>query len=213
MRKIAFIVFLIPFCILHVQAQAKLTPAEYTVFASVLKGIYKENRETYANRSEFVFLNETKLDPELELPSERKYKNLVKDFVLKNKIAGIIEKKFPRGAYSDTYHLVSQAEVDELLEQGRVESDRQRAEVERQNALNTSEGYVMFMGSYWTPFFQKYPESSGLHILSRVGFSGRFAMVQVKGDHGWNGFSRTYILKKVTGKWKIISANGTEWIS
>jgi hypothetical protein len=213
MRKIAFIIFLIPFFLLNVAAQAKLTPAEYTVFASVLKGIYKENRETYANKSEFVFLNETKIDPELELPSERKYKNLVKDFNRKNKIPGILEKKFPRGAYSDAYYLVSQAEVDELLERGRIESDRRRAEVEKLNASGTANGYVMFMGTFWTPFFQKYPESSGLHILSRVGFSGRFAMVQVKADRSFTGFSRIYILKKITGKWKIISANGTEWIS
>lgn len=210
MQKIAFLIFLILFCFFNASAQTKLTKAEYAVYASVLKVLYKENRETYANKSEFVFLNETKVDRELDLPSENKYKNLVEDFSRKNKTQGIIEKKFPSGAYSDTYYLVSQAEIDELLERGRIESEQRRAKAKQ---LNPSVVYKDVPVGYWLPFFQKYHESSGLHILSRVGFSRQFAMVQIKADHGWNGFSRTYVLKKVNNKWRIITFSGSTWSS
>lgn len=154
-------------------------------------------------------LNETKVDSELDLPSSRKHKNLVKDFNRKNSTLGIVEKKFPQGAYSETYYLVSQTEVDELLEKGRIELEKRRAE----RKLNSSAIYAELPTETWMPFYQKYPESSGLHILSRVGFSGQFALVQVKGDHGWNGFSRTYVLKRIKGKWEIITFSGSEWIS
>ena len=208
MQKIAFLILLIIFCNFNFSAQTKLMQEEYAVYATVLKVIYKENRETYSNKSEFVFLNETKVDTELELPSSRKYKSLVKDFNRKNTTSGIIEKKFPRGAYSETYYLVSQKEVDELLERGRTEKRRLAAKESNQSAN------IIFPPTFiWMPFYQKYPESIGLHTLSRVGFSGQFAMVQVKADHGWQGFSRTYILRKAKDKWRIISFCGNDWIS
>ena len=202
--------FLDSFCAFNLSAQTKLTQEEYAVYASVLKVIYKENRETYSNKSEFVFINETKVDPELELPSSRKYRNLVKDFNRKNSFSGIVDKKFPRGAYSETYYLVSQAEVDELLEEGRVEAEKRRAE---RKLNNPNVRYIETGTETWITFYQKYPESSGVHALSRVGFSGQLAMVQVKGERSWNGFTRNYILKKVKGKWKIITSSGSEWIS
>lgn len=210
MKKIAFLIFSILFCTFNLSAQTKLTQEEYAVYASVLKIIYKENRETYSNKSEFVFINETKVDPELELPSGRKYRNLVKDFNRKNSIPGTIEKKFPREAYSETYYLVSQDEVNELLEEGRIEAEKRRAE---RKLKNPNVNYIETGTETWITFYQKYPESSGVHILSRVGFSGQFAMVQVKGERSWNGFTRNYILKKVKGKWKIITSSGSEWIS
>ena len=103
MQKITFLIFSILFCGFSLSAQTKLTQAEYTVYASVLKVIYKENRETYSNKSEFVMLNETKVDPELELHSDRKYRTLTNNFNRRNSTPGIVEKKFPRGAYSETY--------------------------------------------------------------------------------------------------------------
>lgn len=209
MQKIAFLIFFILFCGSNLLAQTNLTPEEYAVYASVLKVIYKENRETYSNKSEFVFINETKVDPEVDLPSSRKYKNLVKDFNRKNSTPGIVEKKFPHGAYSETYYLVSQAEVDELFEKGRVEAEKLRAEAK----LNSPGIYIESPTIVCVSFYQKYPESSGHYTLSRVGFSGQFAMVQVKGDICWNGFSRNYILKKVKGKWKIVNFSGSDWIS
>ena len=132
MQKIAFLIFLILFCAFNLSAQTKLTQKEYDVYVSVLKVIYKQNRETYSNKSEFVFINETKVDPELELPSSRKYRNLVKDFNLRNSFPGIVEKKFPRGAYSETYYLVSQAEIDNLNEKARIEYEKRYA-VEKLN--------------------------------------------------------------------------------
>lgn len=207
MQKIAFLIFAILFCGLNLSAQTKLTQEEYAVYASVLKVIYKENRETYSNKSEFVIIDETKIDPELELPSDRKYRNLVKDFNQKNSTQGMVERKLPRGAYSETYYLVSQTEIDDINEKARIEYEKRYA-VEKLNPSIANPG-----GSSWTMFYQKYPEASGYYSLSRVGFSGQFAMVQVKGDLGWNGFSRTYILKRVKGKWRIVTFSGSEWIT
>lgn len=209
MQKIVFLIFLILFCGFNVSAQAKLTQEEYVVYASILKVIYKENRETYSNKSEFVFANETKVDPELELPASKRYKHLVDDFNRKNLTPAMIEKKFPRGAYSETYYLIAQAEIDELFEKGLVEAEKLRVEAESSSSGRS----VASPTTDCIPFYQKYPESSGHYNLSRVGFSGRFAMVQIKGDLCWNGFSRNYILKKIKGKWKIITFEGTESIS
>jgi hypothetical protein len=206
MQKISILIFLILFCSLNFPAQTKLTQEEYAVYESVLKVIYEKNRETYSNKSEFVILDETKVDLELKLPPSKNYRNLIKDFTQKNSTPGILEKRLPSGEYSEKYYLVSRTEVDELLEKGRIELEKRRAEAK----LNSSSTYYFPVGE-WLPFFQKYPESSGLHILSRVGFSGQFALVQVKGNHGWNGFSRNYILKKVKGEWSIITILGSVW--
>jgi hypothetical protein len=127
MQKIAFLIFLILFCVFNLSAQTKLTQEEYAIYASVLKVIYKENRETYSNKSEFVIVNETKVDTELELPSDKKYRTLAKAFNRRNLIPGIVEKKFPRGAYSETYYLVSQAEIDDINEKARIEYEKQYA--------------------------------------------------------------------------------------
>jgi hypothetical protein len=207
MQKKVFFIFVILFCGLNLTAQTKLTQKEYAVYASVLKVIYKENRETYSNKSEFVILDETKVDPELELPSGRKYKKLVENFKQKNSTSGIVEKKFPRGACSKNYYLVSQAEIDDINEKARIEYEKRYA-VEKLNPSIANPG-----GSTWTLFYQKYPEASGYYSLSTVGFSRQFAIIQVKGDLGWNGFSRTYILKRVKGNWKIVTFSGSEWIS
>lgn len=207
MRKIAFLISLIIFCEFNFFAQAKLTQEEYAVYASVLKAIYKENREAYSNKSEFVFLNETKVDSELDLPSSRKYKHLVKDFNRKNSTPGIVEKRFPRGTYSETLYLVSRAEVEELTEKGRVEAEKIHAKAK----VNSSGTYIESPTIGCRPFYQKYPESSGHYTISRVGFSGQFAMVQVKGDLCWNGFSLTYILKRINGKWRIVTLSGSKW--
>ena len=210
MQKIAFLIILILFCGFNLSAQTKLAQEEYAVYATVLKVIYKENRKTYSNKSEFVILNETKVDPEIDLPSSKKYKNLVKDFNRKNSTPGIVEKKFPRGAYSETYYLISQTEVDDLLEKGRIEAEKRLEEAKK---LNPSVRIMRSPTSTWILFYQKYPESSGLYILSRVGFSGQFAMVQITGDHSWYGFSRNYILKREKTKWRIITFSDNEWIS
>jgi hypothetical protein len=205
--KVLSLSIIILFCVFHLSAQTKLTNAEYAVYESILKVLYKKNRETYSNKSEFVFLNKTKVDPELDLPSQRKYKYLAKEFIRKNKTPAIIEKKFPPGTYSETYYLVPQTEIDDINEKARIEYEKRYA-VEKSNPSIANPG-----GSSWTMFYQKYPEASGYYSISRVGFSEQFAMAQIKGDLGWTGFSRTYILKRVKGKWRIITFSGSEWIT
>ena len=102
---------------------------------------------------------------------------------------------------------MSQAEIDDINEKARVEFEKQYA-IDKLNPSIANPG-----GSSWAMFYQKYPEASGYYNLSRVGFSGQFAMVQVKVDLGWNGFSRTYILRRVKSKWRIVTFSGSELIS
>lgn len=207
MWKMSFIIWLVLFFNITLPAQTKLTQEEYAVYASVLKEIYEENREAYSNKSHFVILENTKAEAESSFDSNRKYRNLVKDFKRKNLTSGIIEKKLPAGDYSETYYLVSQAEIDELFEKGRIEYDRRYAE----KKLNKSD---FGMGdTKWSAFYEKYPEASGYYSLSRVGFNGRFAMVQVTRRDIYSGFSRTYILGKIKGRWQSVAAGGGEWVA
>ena len=104
--------------------------------------------------------------------------------------------------------MVSQNEIDKLFGQGRLELERQN-EAQKLATIKT----VDICGSvYWTPFYEKYPEAWGYYRLSRVGFSRTFAMVMVEREDVCGGFSRTYILKKTHGKWKIVTWMGTEWV-
>jgi hypothetical protein len=204
MQKVAFIFLLILFCGFDVLGQTKVTREEYAVYASVLKVIYKDNRQTYSNKSHFVILEKTKVDPELDLPSGKRYKDLVESYKRNNLTSGLIEKKFSVGAYSQTYYLVTQNDIDELFEKGEIEF-RKRYEIDKLNRSILNPG-----GTTWTFFYDKYPEASGYYSLSRVGFNKTLAMVQVKREDIYSGFSRTYILKKVKGKWKIVTFSGTE---
>ncbi len=201
------LIFLILVCGTSLLGQTRLESEEYAVYASVLKSIYEHNRDTYSNKSEFVIINQTMIDPEVEMPSEKKYRSLINDFNRANLFSAVIERNFPPGEYSETYHLVSQAEIDELNEKGRIEY-KQRFAKDRLDPTIINPGGVRY-----TVFFEKYPESSGYYSPSRVGFSGQHAVVQVKGDLGWRGFSRFYLLKKLNGEWQITNFGGIEWIS
>lgn len=207
MRKLVLTIVFAITCASVVVGQAKLTSKDYAVYAHVLREIYKHNRETYSNKSEFVIVDKTRTDPELEMPSERRYRAVVKDFERKNAYSAAIERRLPRGAYSKTYYLVPQSEIDELNEKGRIEFEKRYA-IDKLNPQIANPG-----GAPYTVFYQKYPEASGYYYLSRVGFSGQTAIVQVEGDLGWNGFSRIYILKKIKGIWRTISVSGMELIS
>jgi hypothetical protein len=208
MKKIVLTISLILFCAPNLLSQAGITQEEYAVYASVLRDIYKDNRQIYSNKSHFVILKNTKIDPELDLTPSKRYKGLVAAFKRANLTSGIIERKFPLGAYSETYYLVTKNEIDELFEKGKVEFDK-RYEIEKNQMGLANPG-----GTTWIPFYEKYPEASGYYSLSRVGFNGLFAMVQVKRDDIHSGFTRTYILKKVKGKWKIVTLlSSSEWVT
>jgi hypothetical protein len=161
-------------CVSAAVGQAELAERDYAVYAHVLREIYKHNRETYSNKSEFVIVNKTQTDPELELPRGKQYRTLVDAFKRNNKSSSTLERKFPRGAYSETYYLLSQAEIDELEEKGRVEYEKRKA-IDKSNPCIINPGGVSY-----TVFYQKYPESSGYYYLSRVGFSGQLAWFRLR---------------------------------
>jgi hypothetical protein len=208
MKKLVVSLLLILFYVTNLFGQTRIRPEEYAVYASVLRVVYKDNHLTYSNKSHFVILNVTNVDPELDLDSSSKFKALFRDFNRRNLTSGVIEARFPLGAYSETYYLVAPKEIDELFEKGQAEFDK-KFEVEKLN-----KGILNPVGSTWMPFYEKYPEASGYYSLSRVGFNGSFAMVQVKRNDIHTGFTRAYILKKVKGKWKIVSLlSGSEWVT
>jgi len=208
MKKLVVSFFLILFGASNLLAQTIITKEEYAVYASVLSVIYKDNRQTYSNKSHFVILNVTKVDAELDLTSSKRYKALFGDFKTRNVTPGVIETRFPLGAYSETYYLVPPAQIDELFEKGLAEFDK-RYEVEK-----LIKGLLNPGGSTWKPFYEKYPEANGYYSLSRVGFNGLLATVQVKREDVNSGFSRAYVLKKIKGEWKIVDLiSASEWIS
>jgi hypothetical protein len=204
MKKLAFTILLILFCASTLVGQARVTQEEYAVYAAVLRVIYRENRQTYSNKSHFVILKTTQIDPELDLPSGRRYRALVKDFKRMNLNPGVIERRLPNGAYSERYYTVTQDEIDELFKRGKIEFDK-RYEVEK-----SVKGLANPGGTTWGPFYENFPEANGYYSLSRVGFDGIFAMVQVKREDVGRGFSRIYIMKRVKGKWMVVSSSGIE---
>ena len=206
-KKSGLLIFLILVGVSSLLAQAKIGAKEYEVYASVLEGIYQDDRASHSGKNEFVFINQTKVDPELELPKSRKYRSLVNDFKRKNRSSAILEKRFPPGAYSESYQLVSQAEIDAINKKARLEYEKRYA-VDKLNPSIENPG-----GWSWATFYQTYPDASGYYYLSRVGFTGQFAIVHVKADLGWKGFSRIYILKRTKAKWETISSSGGEWVS
>jgi len=179
------------------------------VYSSVLNVIYKENRKTYSGKGHFVVLNISTTGNGPSTPSDEKYAALIRDFEKRNLTSVFLQKRLPIGVHSKTYYLVSQNEIDKLFGQGRLELERQN-EAQKLATIKT----VDICGSvYWTPFYEKYPEARGYYRLSRVGFSRTFAMVMVEREDVCGGFSRTYILKKTHGKWKIVTWMGTEWVA
>ncbi|HMT08974.1 MAG TPA: hypothetical protein PKA82_13295 [Pyrinomonadaceae bacterium] len=206
-KKSGLLIFLLLVVVSDILAQAKISAKEYEVYSSVLERIYQDNRATHTGKNEFVFINQTKVDPELELPKSRKYRSLVNNFKRTNASPGIVEKKFPRGEYSESYQLVSQAEIDALNEKGRLEYEKQRASDRLNPSIENPGGWS------WATFYKAYPDSSGYYYLSRVGFAGKFAIVHIKGDLGWKGFSRIYILKRKNTNWETISYSGSDWVS
>ncbi|MBL8180837.1 MAG: hypothetical protein JNL64_04430 [Blastocatellia bacterium] len=207
LKKSGTLILLILVGVSNLSAQVKITAKEYDVYASVLEDIFQDNRVIRAGKNEFVIINQTKVDPDLELPKSRKYRSLVNDFKRKNRLSGIVEKRFPSGAYSESYQLVSQAEIDALNKKARLEYEKRYA-VDKLNPSIVNPG-----GWPWATFYQTYPDASGYYYLSRVGFFGQFAILHVKANLGWTGFSRIYILKRFKAKWETISTNGSEWVS
>jgi hypothetical protein len=130
MKKLVLSVLLILFYVPHLFGQTSIRQEEYAVYASVLRVIYQDNRRTYSNKSHFVILKATNVDPELDPAYGKRFKALFGDFKRRNLIPGVIEERFPLGAYSETYYLVTPAEIDELFEKGQAEFDK-RYEVEK----------------------------------------------------------------------------------
>ena len=208
MKKLVVLVFLSLCYASNPVAQTRIGPEEYAVYSGVLRDIYRHNRRTYSNKSHFVILNVTSFDSELALASSKTFPGLFRDFKRRNRTSGLIETRFPLGAYSQTYYLVAPEEIEELFEKGQAEFNK-RLEAERLN-----KGLLNPGGSTWMPFYKKYPEANGYYSLSRVGFNGSFAMVQVKRNDTDSGLTRAYILQKVKGKWKIVNLmSGSEWIT
>ena len=173
---------------------------EQAVYASVLGRIYEQNQETYLNARDFVVLSETWVNQEVEDSSEvRRYGQLLSDFKRVN------SSKFRHEALPvKNYHLIDQAEVDKLFAEGEA--------LYKQAVAKQEPGRIILGTEYWIPFGKKYPDSVGLHKLSKVGFDKKntLALVNVTFESNLSGFSRMYVLKKKKGVWSILEWSGKE---
>lgn len=209
--KLLLAILILSFCSYLTLGQAtKVKAAEYAIYAAVLREIYKENRRDYSNGSHFVFLDNTLTSDDFSSPTQRKFRLLVTTFRKSIRHQGSIERNFPRGEYSKTYHLISQDKLDELFREGQTEYEKQKKAEEKSQKI----GEIDFCGSVsWQPFYRNYPEASGYYKLSRVAFSGNLAMVRVRREDVCGGFDLTHILKKTRKGWNLIWSAGSHWVS
>lgn len=205
--KIVFANLLILFCSLAFSAQPIVTREEYTVYGTILKEIYKEKMENEweisgkKGKHAFVILDKTKiLEPSLISFNEILRKlNVSKDFILKNRSFVSLRRIFP---VNYQYSLVTQNKIDELLEFGRKEVEKERQKTQRIKAGCDDD--------FWQSFRKSYANAEGYYQFSRVGFSPNktFARVDVYGTgSSWNS-NTTYVLRKVKERWKVYVAEG-----
>lgn len=194
---------LVIFSGLNVYGQTKLDQEEYEVYKTILNEIYRENKQTYANKSHFVVLQKTKTDPELNMDFvSTKYKFLIELFITTNQAPAIVEYKLP----FETYYLVTEREIGDLFKLGEIESRKRRATDDNNDIIQNP-------GTEWKPFYRKYPEASGYYSISRVAFdpNGSLAMAHVRRDDIHSGFSNIYILKKQKTEWRIVEISSRVW--
>ena len=140
-------------------------------------------------------------------------KGVWKDYEQKNQTASTLERLFP---VKHTYHLVTQSELDKFFEEGEIRQKQWREEKKRREEESGKKKIIFETGAeVWIPFYEKYAESQGYYSFSRVGFSPnkQFALLCVKNDSNLTGFTNTYLLKKVKGKWEILRESSSQWIS
>lgn len=210
--KILFSILILSLCahLTFSQKETKVTAAEYKIYASILRRIYKDNRRDYSNESHFVFVDKTLTSTDFNEPTEKKFRPLVRMFKELIQLPGLIERKFPRGGYSKTYYLISQGELDELFRVGQIEYEKREAEESREQRVREAD----LCGSiHWQPFYRRYPEASGYYKLSRVALRSNLAMARVQREDVCGGFDMTYILKKTKKRWIEIWSAGSHWVS
>lgn len=178
---------------------------EYAVYSSVLRKVYADDRKTYSSCCEFVIVANTKTDKEAWEDSFdfAKDGNLFKDFERKNTTTEPLSRRLPFAVY----HFVSEEELDKLFAEGKAIYEAAKARQKPNEIILGTE--------YWIPFYTKYPESAGVHTLSRVGFDAKrsLALVNVTFRSNLVGFSRMYVLSKKGRQWSILNWSGMESIS
>ena len=186
------------------RAQEKVSSNEYAVYGVVLSELYRENLGADSGKPVLVIQMET----HASVASGSPYQNLERDFYRMNWIRANIEKQLPPADYAATYYLILKAEIDELLERGTAEWKKQYDRQNEYAKLNNLPLTPATNGPAWKLFYEKFPGAGAYYTFSRVGFSGRFAMVNVSWRSEDCELSSTYILRKVRRVWKVYSAAG-----
>ena len=68
----------------------------------------------------------------------------------------------------------------------------------------------------WKTFYEKYPGSGGIVLLSAVGFSSDGSLAMVYMGHSCGGLcggGTTHILRKIDGKWTEAGKSSCAWAS
>jgi hypothetical protein len=71
------------------------------------------------------------------------------------------------------------------------------------------------LDKFWTKFYKKYPNSSGIVFFSNVGFNDRYDQAFVYAGRSCGGLCASgdyFLLRKLNGKWTIVQDQGL-WVS
>lgn len=240
MKKIILAILLLAFCNFNLLGQSSVTKEEYEVYTTVFEKYFE-----YFNPNKSVIniaiLQDT-ISSDLEKSLNDKHfsdyfysmflsaqltrtdlEDLVENFVETNKNSVRLEKQIPT---EYEYSLVTKAEIEALLEEGRKENVEYYKKCSPCAANSgCAHQYKLcrqdekcspcVVNPYtWQPFYKKYRNSRGYYSLSRVGFGKdkKYALVYINMDGEGRRDLRFYVLNKVNDKWEIYKSFGGGWI-
>jgi hypothetical protein len=199
-------VFAICTCLSTCPAQDRITPEEYSIYSVVLQHISREKRRKGVSKLGFVILSETKREI---LPWDREPRGgrgLRANYRKRNKTSLTLEPEFPANY---NISLMSNQELDQLLEKGKLEAAV--AEKEFRKTHDQRYGYRPGCDTLWRYFYAKLPEgldTYGPYRFTRIGFSTnhRFAFVEIDGTGCSWGYHGSFILIRTKKGWIVHTA-------
>ena len=197
--------------------QARITAEEYSMYAIVLKEIYREQRRTDHKKYLMVLLSRSSSEPVPELSRadqkppgwkrDKRMKGLWENFDRRNKLPVSFQHKFP---VKFGVEIVDREQIAVLIEKGKIETENE--ERNRREKLGTN--YISDASTCgpftWKYFYQRFPRANQFYQFSRIGYSAnrRYAVVEATGEGFGSGSNWTYWLIRTTSGWKVYQASG-----
>jgi hypothetical protein len=190
----------------------------------------------------FFIVNETDLSPialfdpaedaneiyRLVIQKKFMFNNEVKLIVLQAETTGFPmyenESSRKEGRLAETFHQIMKEVVPEAQLQTFEDYLARNETSQPLKVSNLGISYVLVkksdlpddgLGRFWTRFYQKYPNSSGLIFFSEIGFNSQHDQAFLYAGRGCGGLcgSGEYVLlSKINGKWEIRKEIGL-WVS